>query len=256
MAGAADSILGRIRHRRAVAGWQRLADRAGRIHPTRLALLRGRAIEMRRQIDRLVHAADVALEQPPAPADACLPPGTDWVWRPGPWLGRMALPGLASTGSGTPCGADVRLFHDCPHHEIGLRQRRNPGGDGLPPFAMDLSVFGFEGSFLSLVIDLPDAAVQGLGRHHLLRLDARVEAERPSGLFARLNLRHGPNVEQLVRHLPALQGGRVVEFDLADMKWSRKRIEALWLDLILETPAMNRIALRDLMLSRHPRAPL
>jgi hypothetical protein len=255
MARAADTILERIRHQRALAGWQHRADRVAGIGPARLDMLRGRAIEMRRHIDRFVWAADARLEGAPCvPEVGALPLGTDWVWRPDPWAGRLAVPGQASVASGTALGQDVHLFHDCPLAEIGLRQRRNSAEAGLPAFGVEVEVFGFAGRFLSLAVDLPDAAAQGLRPRHLVRLETAVDCERPLGLFARLNLQQGPNVAQVLRQVSVERGERVVEFDLSPVAGTR--VEKLWLDLIFEAPAMNRIALRDLRLSRHPRAAL
>lgn len=218
-------------------------------------MLRGRAIEMRRHIDRFVQMADARLEPAPTvPEDGALPLGTDWVWRPDLWTGRLAMPGLACAATGSPLGEVVHLFHDCPLAEIGVRQRRNPGGRGLPPFGVDVEVFGFGGSFLSLALDLPEAAAQGVRPRHLIRLETIADCERPLGLFARLNLQQGPNVAQVLRQVSVERGERAVEFDLAPTEGAR--VEKLWLDLIFEAPAMNRIALRDLRLSRHPRAAL
>jgi hypothetical protein len=257
MAKVADTFLDRLRHRSTVAGWRRCADRAARIDAERLSLLRGRAIELRRHIDRLVHAADARLEQADAPDRTDRPPpGSDWSWRPDVWQGRLPVPGLASVAPATAFGETLRLFHDCPHHEVGLRQRRNPGGEGLPPFALDLDVFGFEGSFLSLALDLPPEAALGLGPRHLIRLEIRAEAERPLSLYVRLNLRQGPNVEPLVRHVRLDRDWLRVEFDLAPAGPDARRIDAIWLDLILEAPRMNRVTLRDLWLCRRPRADL
>jgi len=255
MAKAADTILERIRHQRSLAGWLHRADRVSGIGPARLEMLRGRAIEMRRHIDRFVQAADARLEEAPTlTADDRLPLGTDWVWRPDPWTGRLSGPGLASVGSGSALGDSVHLFHDCPLAEIGLRQRRNPGERGLPAFGVEVEVFGFRGSFLSLALELPDAAAQGLRARHLIRLETLAECERPLGLFARLNLQQGPNVAPILRQVSVERGERVVEFDLAGT--GAARVERLWLDLIFEAPAMNRITLRDVRLSRHPRAAL
>jgi Family of unknown function (DUF6478) len=115
-------------------------------------------------------------------------------------------------------------------------------------------VLGFDGSFLSLVINLPDAAMQGLTLRHLVRLDVVVDMERPIEIFARLNVRHGPNTEQIVRELPRGGGTAMVEFDLAYTRMNEKRVERAWIDLIFEGPAMNQITLRDLILSRRTRA--
>ena len=108
--------------------------------------------------------------------------------------------------------------------------------------------------FLSLAIDLPDEAVNGLGRRHLIRLETIVEMEKPLEIFARLNVRHGPNTEQLVRELPLNEQNVMVEFDLGYTRLNEKRVENAWIDLIFDGPEMNQVILRDLTLSRRPRA--
>ena len=93
-------------------------------------------------------------------------------------------------------------------------------------------------------------------RRHLIRLETLIEMEKPIEIFARLNIQHGPNVEQLVRELPLHQDEVVVEFDLAYTNLNEKRVEKLWLDLIFEGPENNQIIVRDLTFSRRPRAEL
>ena len=126
----------------------------------------------------------------------------------------------------------------------------------VAPFGLRMDVFNFDGSFLSLVVNLPESAVSGLQRRHLVRMTAVVETERPLEIFARLNIRHGPNTEQLVRELPLGQGEIVVEFDLAYSNLNEKRVEKAWVDLIFEQPSMNQVILRDVTFSRRPRADL
>ena len=46
----------------------------------------------------------------------------------------------------------------------------------------------------------------------------------------------------------------MVEFDLAYSDLNEQRIEKAWIDLIFEGPEMNRVVLRDVNLSRAPRA--
>ena len=73
-------------------------------------------------------------------------------------------------------------------------------------------------------------------------------------LFARLNIKHGPNTEQIVRELPLHSDEIMVEFDLAYSNINEKRIERAWIDLIFENPQMSQTVLRDLTFSRRPRA--
>ena len=81
-----------------------------------------------------------------------------------------------------------------------------------------------------------------------------VETEKPLEIFARLNVRHGPNSEQIVRELPLDQKEVRVEFDLAYSNLNEKRVEKAWIDLIFEGAEMNEIIIRDLTFSRRPRA--
>ena len=39
-----------------------------------------------------------------------------------------------------------------------------------------------------------------------------IEMEKPLEIFARLNIKHGPNTEQIVRELPLHEADIVVEF--------------------------------------------
>ena len=87
-------------------------------------------------------------------------------------------------------------------------------------------------------------------------MTAVVETERPLEIFARLNVRHGPNTEQIVRELTLGGDSVVVEFDLAYSNLNEKRVERAWVDLIFEQPSMNQVILRDVNFSRRPRADL
>jgi hypothetical protein len=85
-------------------------------------------------------------------------------------------------------------------------------------------------------------------------MDTIVEMEKPLEIFARFNIKHGPNTEQIVRELPLHEEEIMVEFDLAYSKLNEKRIEKAWVDLIFEGPEMNQVILRDVTFSRRPRA--
>ncbi|MCB6179517.1 DUF6478 family protein [Rhodobacter sp. Har01] len=255
MAGRVDSVLERLAFRRMLRRWSRAADEAPQMDLSQLRAMRGQARQMRRELDRVLHQAEFRLALPVIGTTAIRrPAGTDWAWRPELWKGPIAVSGLANVSGREPVCDGATVFHDCRRSELTFRQIRNTRGSDVAPFGFRMDVFRFDGSFLSLVLDLPAEAVEGLRLRHLIRLDVIVEMEKPLEIFARLNIKHGPNVEQLVRELPLHEEEVMVEFDLAYAKVNEKRIEKMWLDLIFEGPEMNQIILRDVTVCRRPRA--
>jgi hypothetical protein len=255
MANRFDRLIDKLAQRRMLRRWGQMADGAETLDLEDLRGLRGRARGIRRQLDRVIHMAEHRLALPVIGSNAIRRPmGSDWAWRPPMWRGPIPVPGFASVPGKAQVAEGATIFHDCRRSELTVRQIRNNRPADLAPFGFRMDVFRFDGSFLSLVIDLPEQAVQGLKLKHLLRLDAIVEMEKPLEIFARLNIKHGPNVEQIVRELPLAAEEVMVEFDLAYTKMNEKRVEKIWVDLIFEGPEMNQIILRDVTFSRRPRA--
>ncbi|MCT4553173.1 MAG: DUF6478 family protein [Pelagimonas sp.] len=257
MAGDEPGLLGRSIRMGALRRWTKLARSAEKTDLPELRHQRGEARRLKAQLDRLLHVAEARLALPlignqsfPRPHDA------DWGWRPELWCGPLPVPGLSSVQTQSQLGSEATLFHDCAQSELTLRQIRNTREADLAAFGLRLDVFKFDGSYLSLAVDLPEKASHGLTRKHLIRIETIVEMEKPLEIFARLNIKHGPNTEQIVRELPLHEQDIVVEFDLAYTKLNEKRIEKMWLDLIFEGPQMNQVILRDLTFSRRKRAEL
>lgn len=212
---------------------------------------------MQAHLERLIDVANARLAAAViVPGQKPHPHGTDWSWRPEPWYLPLSVPGVAAAPKKLRLNDQVTLFHDCDLSELTLRQIRNPPSRNAAPLGVQLDVFRFQGSFLSLAIDLPPRAAEGLSRAHVLRLDLTAETESPLRFFARLNVLHGPNTDKLVRELPQTGRDMHMEYDLAYSNMNEKRIDRLWLDLILEAPAMNQVILRDLTLTRRRRAAL
>ncbi|WP_225026316.1 DUF6478 family protein [Xinfangfangia pollutisoli] len=252
-----DRVMDRLVFRRALARWARVANEAAQMGLDSLRSQRSRARQLRRELDRVIHQAEYRLALPVIGATAIRKQaGTDWAWRPDLWKGQIAAPGLSSVPGRAQICDGATIFHDCRRSELTVRQIRNTREADVAPFGFRMDVFRFDGSFLSLVLDLPPEAAQGLKLRHLIRLDVIVEMEKPLEIFVRLNVKHGPNVEQIVRELPLTDEEVMVEFDLAYTKVNEKRIEKLWVDLIFEGPEMNQIILRDVTVSRRPRAEL
>lgn len=248
-------VLDRIVHRHVLRRWRRAARKAKTANLSVLRQQRTHARQLRTHLDRLIHIADGRLALPRIGSSSFpRPHGTDWSWRPELWRGPLPKPGESSAPTKTLLGKEVTLFHDCEFSELTLRQLRNLREEDLAPYGLRMDVFKFDGSFLSLVIDLPKDVSDGLTRSHLIRVDTLIETEKPLEIFARLNIRHGPNTEQIVRELPLNEPEIMVEFDLAYSRLNEKRIERVWLDLIFEGPDMNQVVIRDLTFCRFPRA--
>lgn len=182
------------------------------------------------------------------------PDQCDWAERSGPWRQKLKPRGHVRPGSPHDIGGGVTLFHDAVQAELSLRQDPVPPGMTGPQFGLVLEVYRFDGSFLSLVQDLPDAALRGLTLNHFIAVHLRVSREQPIEVYARLNVQHGPNHEQIVRQFDFRDDVGRAEFDLAYTKINEKRLEKAWLDLILEGPEMNRLAIWDMVVLRAPRA--
>ncbi|WP_240705083.1 DUF6478 family protein [Pacificoceanicola onchidii] len=257
MTGEKRNFLTRALHLGALRRWTQMAKSARETELPELRRQRGMARKVKAQLDELIHVADARLALPVIGNQAFpRPPDADWAWRPELWCGPLPRPGLSSVKSKSMLGDQVTLFHDCAASELTLRQLRNMRAADLAAYGLRMDVFRFDGSYLSLAVDLPESAHIGLSRQHLIRVDTIVEMEKRLEIFARLNIKHGPNTEQIVRELPLHQDEIRVEFDLAYTKLNEKRIERMWLDLIFEGPQMNQVVLRDLTFSRRKRAEL
>ncbi|MBE1297882.1 MAG: hypothetical protein GJ678_16950 [Rhodobacteraceae bacterium] len=250
-------IMEKLLHRRTLRHWGRIANKVETAPLNELRRQQNRARQLKSRLDRLLHVAEGRLALPHIGSSSFpTPHGSDWSWHPEAWRGPLPVPGLSSVPSKAKVGSEVQVFHDCAYSELTLRQLRNTREEDLAPHGLRLDVFNFDGSFLSLVIALPQGALEGLTRQHLIRFDTIVETERPLEIFARLNISHGPNTEQIVRELPHGERRMGVEFDLAYTKINEKRVKSAWLDLIFEAPEMNQVVLRDLTFARHRRANL
>ena len=257
MAKPGNGWLDRLSGYRTMRRWASAANNANDIELENLRQLRSKARGLRNEIDRFLFKADERLALPQIGSTRFRrPTGSDWAWRPAIWRGPLGKPGIAAVESRTKLGEETTLFHDCKTSELTLRQLRNKREADLAPYGLRMDVFRFDGSFLSLVIDLPSDAVNGLSKNHIVSMNCIVEMEKQLELFGRLNIKHGPNTEQIVREIPLDSSEAMAEFDLAYSNLNEKRIERAWIDIIFEGPEMNEVILRDVTFSRRPRANL
>lgn len=252
-----DRIVATMSRRR----WQRLARSLASLPRTQLRPLRTEARQIQSQLSRVLRDVDSRLDQDPEnPRFPPRPHNSDWAWRPGAWQTPLKPAGHAPVENRTRLSSETQIFHDCPHDGLALRQIAACTKTSLAPFAIEIEIFDFAGSFLSLAIDLPPAAIDRLGRTHLVGLHCVAESESPITAFARLNIRHGPNTEQITQNFDiqplSTAAECTVEYDLAYSRLNERQCEKAWIDIIFETPRANRILLHDLSLARYPRANL
>lgn len=251
------TVMDRFIHQGALRWWRQAARQVREADLVALRRYRQRARQLRTHLNEVIHAADERLALPMVGSNAFPKPfGTDWAWRPELWRGPLPVPGLSSVPTKSMLGREVTMFHDCSHSELTLRQMRNLREADLAPYGLRMDVFRFDGSFLSLVVDMPKDAIKDITKDHVIRVDTLIDFEKRIEIFARLNVKHGPNTEQFVRELPLHEDNVMVEFDLAYSNLNEKRVEKAWLDIIFEGPEMNQVVLRDLTFSRRLRAPV
>ncbi len=249
-------FLGRIGLAQVMRRWSAVLAAPETVSAKGLREMRGQMRRLRDDLDRMAACAQSELlaRADGAEDGIARPVQCDWSYRPEPWVRMMHPRGRVEVASPTRLPGGVTLFHDAARPDLTLRQEPVPGSDAGARFGLVMEVYRFDGSFLSLVEDFPAEALVGLTRNHFVTVSLNVDMEEPLEIYARLNVQHGPNTEQIVRQF-ALDGKRaVVEFDLAYTTINEKRLEKMWLDLIFEGPSMNRIALWDMNMIRAPRA--
>jgi hypothetical protein len=251
MAGRLANLVADAVQRRNLKRWRNAAARADTLDPVSLRGLAARARQLGAELD-LVLAKEEARTGRRAGA-VPRPGGTDWAWRPDLWSMPVRPAAHAPLPPSLALSGDTKAFHDCTLGEATLRQIAAPPGSAAA-HALALDVLGFVGSYLSLVVTLPDGALKGLARRHILRMEALITPERALNVYARLNIRHGPNTEQIARQMDLSAQSSLAEFDLGHAEFAESRVEGAWIDLIFEQPSMNRIVISDLTLTRGVRA--
>jgi hypothetical protein len=248
-------FLDRFGLSRILGRWARAMQAPGLMSARDLSTLHRELRRTRDRIDTLALRAEGELRRRAGGGDGIQRPDQcDWAERALPWRERLTPRGHLGPGSPHAVGGGMTLFHDATDSRFTLRQDIAPAGQDGPLFALVFEIYRFDGSFLSLVQDLPETALQGLSRNHFVALHLRMAHEQPVEVYARLNVQHGPNQEQLVRQIRFNAGQGSAEFDLAYTKINEKRIEKAWIDLIFESPEMNRLAILDMVMLRAPRA--
>lgn len=252
MAGLWDTIE-KLRFRLMRRYWTRQAQNLSAMNQSELTLTRKRA----GQTARLLQKIETAIAQeanPDGDWPIPVPSRTLWSMRPKVWSDEMVPASHAPLMTGVQLTDGVSVYHDCDASQISLRQTRNLGADATAPFSLLFDVLRFGGSYLSFAIEMPKVVVAEITKNDLIRLQCNIKLETDEDIFIRLNVRNGPNVEQISRHLDLSMDASRVEFDLFYTSIDFQLVTDIWVDLIVEKPAMNAIRIDDLTLVRRARA--
>ena len=112
---------------------------------------------------------------------------------------------------------------------------------------------GFAGSYISLMIELPETMLKGASKENLISLAMLVETQHPCEMYARLNMQNGPNTHELTQEVDLSRKEINCEFDLFFSEFKPETTK-MWVDLILENPIMNEVTIRDCCIHRRIRA--
>jgi len=141
-----------------------------------------------------------------------------WSWRPELWT--VPCPSSSGTRGAKRWAPHVKhqgVFDDADCAGI-IKQLRNDVSQGFAPYGVALELFQFDGSFLSLAIDLTDYLCGTFAKDELIGLSGEIFVERATGFTVRLNIKHGPNTEQLMKVHDVSHSDTGVEFDLEHLK--------------------------------------
>jgi len=143
-----------------------------------------------------------------------MPDDADWGWRPDVFATLLGQISSILRSARHNVGASIAVHHNATDSELIVRQFKNMGVDDLAPFGLSLETYDFMCSFLSLAIDLPREAAEKLTKYHIFDVEGKLLLDHPSPVFARLNVKHGPNVEELLQEIPHNANRLYLAFDL------------------------------------------
>lgn len=241
-------LLAKLRNRLAPTAshrfWSTALKSIDDIPKARLRKLSAEARRLSKLLSRFERHAHTRLE--PRQSTPLIP-GATWARRVDVFAERISPSGYAPLTNNTQISETVTAFTDDPLAVVGVRQAPNANGD----HCVILDIHHLGGSFLSLAIGLGAEVAKELGKDNLLRVHLDCHTEKNVEILLRLNLRSGPNTEQVIRHYAP---GQDVDFDLFYVDFEPERMSDAWIDLMLPPHAMNRIEIRDMVIAKLPRA--
>ena len=147
--------------------------------------------------------------------------------------------------SGQEIRPGLKIFHDA--------NPTAPFDCVLRPSAAEgrlvLTCYGIDAGYVSLVAGVPGALATDIRPHHRLSLDLSARASRPLHVYLRLNLSADDRHEVMHEAFILDTGDRHAGFDLGGVDLAFGERLSVWLDIILNAPAMSEVRIDTLALS-------
>jgi len=148
---------------------------------------------------------------------------------------------------GTELASGLKIFHDAGNAVFDWRQHPVGGGNGR--YGLSFTVYDFDGEFLSLVIEIPEADGPRIDGHKSLILSFNLFATRPLTLYARLNFQRETDTATLHDAMIVREGAYVAEFNMEEIEFDLRTGTSVWVDLIFSRPAMAEFEISGLRLT-------
>ncbi|MEM9059190.1 MAG: DUF6478 family protein [Pseudomonadota bacterium] len=150
-------------------------------------------------------------------------------------------PRLCESGEEIALGS--KLFHDCVRNGPGIGQTKN---------GLRIDCGAFDGSYVSLAVDLPaeQAAKIRVGMNLIVAFRAASSKALP--VFLRAHFLNQEGREVLHDLIVIDSGARSVRFNLDGLRIPIDQPTSAWVDVILSDPAGTDVALEDIALEVRP----
>ena len=173
---------------------------------------------------------------------------------PAVWRIPLAPGECRSAANGSAIGAGVNLYFDGSETLVSWRQKVIAERQEVPGYALVVESGDFDGSYISVAIEVPNRLLRTVTRNSIVRLEMKFRSDRPIDGKFRLNLRRGPNIFAIWQPFDSNVGGQQIDFDLADSGTDPTKTEAMWLDLVVSVSRAPQIELADVRISHRFRA--
>ena len=178
---------------------------------------------------------------------------TRWSFQPSPWGSAIPLIAQENAGRQSTIGTGCTLFHDARQARVAWLQLPASPPDRRCPFSFEIHAPGFDGSYLSLAIAIPERFCRSIDRKSIISIELHAlgTAELPASL--RMNAKRGPNTYENWQPIKLLGPVQIVEFDMSNFGINPASAYNMWLDFMVTQSGSWQLAINALSMSHRHR---